>query len=125
MRRTVLLLTVVAGAACAQATRAPGDALSRRVLLADEIRGTAAATAYDAVSRLRPQWLRPRGRVSYRDPAGGDVVVYLDGVRHGGPESLRTIPADAVRHIEHLDSREATSRFGTGHVGGAILVRTG
>ena len=117
---------VLSAPGCSSATQtgARAPSVSRRVLLADEIGAVPAASAYEAVSRLRPEWLRRRGQISIRDPSAGEVVVYLDGVRFGGPGSLRNIRAESILQMEYLDASDATTRFGTGHGGGAILVRT-
>jgi len=93
------------------------------VLLEDEIRAAQVATAYQIVARLRPEWLRGRGRVSVRDPTAGAVVVYLKGMRQGGARALDAIVAETVLEMEYLNGQEATTRFGTGHGGGVILVR--
>ncbi len=114
----------VATLACAPATQTTGTGTSRRTLLGDAIRAASVSSAYDAVARLRPEWLRRRGRSSVRDPGAGAVVVYLDGIRHGGTDALRSIPAESVLQMEYLSGAEATTRFGTGHGGGVILVRT-
>lgn len=95
------------------------------MLLADEIDAIGARTVFEAVSRLRPTWLRGRrGRISMQDPTAGEVVVYLDGLRYGGQRSLSSIRAEAVLEMTFLDASNATTRFGTGHGGGAILIRT-
>lgn len=120
---SVALVAVVACSAVT-AARSTGSPTSRRVLLGDEIRAKSAIDAYEAVSRLRPDWLRRRGQVSIRDRRAGEVVVYLDGVRHGGPRSLANIRIEMVLAMEYLGASDATTRFGTGHGGGAILVRT-
>lgn len=117
-------VVVAAAAACSTTARTGGPSPSRQTLLADEIQSVAATTAYEAVSRLRPEWLRRRGQISIQDPSAGEVVVYLDGVRYGGPRSLGGIRAEIVQQMEYLDASDATTRFGTGHGGGAILVRT-
>jgi hypothetical protein len=109
--------------ACAQATQTGGTVALRQVLLGDEIQAAAVATAYEAVARLRPEWLRQRGRVSIRDPGAGALVVYLNGMRQGGASALEGIAAENVAGMEYLNGSEATTRFGTGHGGGAILVR--
>ncbi len=109
--------------ACGPAPRTAEPTPSRRVLLEDEIRGTQVATAYQIVARLRPEWLRRRGRVSVRDPTAGAVIVYLNGMRQGGVSALDAIVAEAVLEMEYLNGQEATTRFGTGHGGGVILVR--
>jgi len=109
--------------ACAPARRTAEPTPSRRVLREHEIRGAQVATAYQVVARLRPEWLRRRGRVSVRDPTAGAVVVYLNGMRQGDASALDAIMAEAVLEMEYLNGQEATTRFGTGHGGGVILVR--
>jgi hypothetical protein len=119
-------LALVAVAACASGAQRGERATSPDpdVLLGDEIQTTTAVTARDAVRQLRPHWLRRRGPISLRNPNADAVVVYLDGVRLGGPESLRTIGASSVLMIRHLNASDATTRFGAGHAGGALLVQT-
>lgn len=77
---------------------------------------------YTLVQNLRPLWLRERGAVSFTDET--DVVVYLDGTRMGGRESLRGIHSSNVETLQFYNAQRATARFGVGHVNGAILVTT-
>lgn len=77
-------------------------------------------SVYDAIQFLRPQFLIRRGGGSSAMP-----VVYVDNIRRGGPETLNEIFVFQVEEIRYLSSSEATMRFGTGHPGGAILVKTG
>ena len=71
---------------------------------------------------LRPNWLRTRGPQSiYRD---GQIVVYQDNVRVGGPEALRVIPATDVLSMRFFDGPSATQRWGLDHGHGAIQVLT-
>ena len=68
--------------------------------------------------------LRARGG-SVSDPTGAaDIVVYQDGVKTGGPNSLEFVPTISVREIRYISAADATIRFGTGHPMGAILVTT-
>ena len=77
--------------------------------------------AYDLVQRLRATWLASRGPSSIYLTTP-EVVVYLNGVRRGGPEALREIEARGIKELRHLRGTDATQRFGTGHESGAILV---
>jgi len=123
MRRGIPLVLTALLAACA--TGGPRPTHSRTLITMEEIAALHVGTAYEVVQMLRPAFLRTRGAASINDPTPVPAVVYLDGFRHGDtPEALKTIDRIAVREIEYLDSREATTRFGTGHRGGAILVRT-
>jgi guanyl-specific ribonuclease Sa len=93
---------------------------SANVITAEELIETRATNAFEAVSRLRSNWLRKRGVASINRE--GNIVVYRDGMRFGTPESLRQINADAIESITFLDGLQATQRFGIDHGNGAILV---
>ncbi|MBI4427738.1 MAG: Plug domain-containing protein [Ignavibacteriales bacterium] len=88
----------------------------RDVLTGEEITKENVTNAYDAVSRLRPHFLQTRG-TSY-------PVIYLDNIRYGGVTSLREIPVANIHQIEFINASDATTRFGTGHTGGVIMVTT-
>lgn len=117
----VLAMSGMTACATAPAPRARGD---REVLFADEIQRTAAVTAYDAVRQLRPEWLRRRGRSSIQNATADVLVVYLNGTRLGNVQMLRSVAIGSVLEIRHLDANDATTRFGTGHAGGALLILT-
>jgi hypothetical protein len=102
-----------------------GSAHSSDVLTAEEIQEVPVTTAYDAVRRLRPSWLRVRSAPTARNPVPERPVVYIDGVRSGSVGILRNIRRNHVVRIEYLGPSDATNRFGTGHSGGALLVSTG
>lgn len=119
------LALVCTGVACSSATQRSGGPQSRAVLLADEIQAaTGLNTAHDAIVRLRPEWLHRRGPISVNDPTAGELVVYVNGMRHGRLDYLQTIRVEMVEQMEYLDASDATTRFGTGHGGGAIVVLT-
>ena len=95
---------------------------SSTVITAEEIAEINASNAYEAVARLRANWLRKRGVSSINRE--GSILVYQDGMRYGTPESLRQINATAVESITFLDGVQATQRFGIGHGNGAIIVNS-
>lgn len=79
-------------------------------------------TAWDAVRRFRPLWLRTaRGQDTFSADRG-TIRVYVDDVFMGGPEILRDEDARDIQEIRYLDSRQATTRFGTDHPSGAIMI---
>ncbi|MFV2007622.1 MAG: hypothetical protein ACC667_09255, partial [Longimicrobiales bacterium] len=84
-------------------------------ITAEDLANVGNVTLFVAIQRLRPRWLRSRG--------GSPVpVVFVDGIRRGGPDELRTMPANSVTEVRFVDSRAATTRYGTGFGGGAIEV---
>jgi hypothetical protein len=94
------------------------------VITEREIEESALLDAFEVVRALRPEFLRTRGSSSFRVTEPVEAQVYVDGVRTGDPASLRRLPRDVVREIRYIDAREATTRYGTGHGAGAILVAT-
>ena len=110
-----ILLSWLLACASTKGTNSPGQ--SPNALTAAEISASTARNAFEAVDLLRPQWLRTRGG-SYLP------VVYLDNTKYGEIDALRNIPAANVAEMQYMSSSDATTRFGTGHVGGAILVKT-
>lgn len=108
----------VAKAANAEAAPQRSD---RNVLAAEEIMKTGQATAYRAIQAARPQWLiaRRQGSSSGRVET---IKVYVAGNRYGEAGALEQITAASVKELRYLDSRDATTRYGTGHGSGAIMV---
>jgi len=123
LRSTVLALTLVASSACSSSRPSSAPSPARRsgnVITAEEISGTGTTNLYDAVQRLRPQWLTST-RIR-RGGSGDDLIVYLDSNRYGTMNSLRQLSVGGVQEIQYFGASEATNRYGTGHTGGAILV---
>lgn len=123
-------LLIAAGCAPAAETRRS----SRSPITAAEIQEARITTsAFDAVRRLRPEWLVIRGQsdIADRPPdrtggvygANDDIRVYVDGQRYGyTAEALHTISVQGVRRIQRMTAREATARFGAGHFSGAFSI---
>lgn len=98
-----------------------------RILSGDEIAAAHAdvSTAYDAVSRLRPNWLAVHGVPSTSNSSvASTAVVFVDGEPYGDLSSLRNIPAYHIGDIHYYDVTEAGARFGIrGGSSGVIEVR--
>jgi hypothetical protein len=116
----ILVCVLVAGACGSATTQARG---ARDVLTAEEISRASGMTAYDVVQQLRPQFLRLRAARSTQGAGQSEPVVYVDNIRTGGLDALRGVRAESVEEIRYISASDATTRFGTGHLAGAILVR--
>ncbi len=125
------LVAIAASIACASGTsgplRTPVVPRKANILAAAEIIAAHAdvMTAYNALARLRPNWMTVHG-VSSFDPRANDLaIVFVDGQLYGGLNSLRNIPADGIAYFRYYDVTEAGATFGLrGGTGGAIEVRT-
>jgi hypothetical protein len=127
---TVALGALVLLAACGGANRSsagPGDPVPLRrsdAVTREELgRVSASSSLFEALHALRPTWFL-RNPATLRPQQEGDVDVYLDQSRLGGPESLRTIQVSAVTLVRHYGASEAEARFGLGHLHGVIQVVT-
>lgn len=122
MQRLWLPMTLLLLLACASAGTQGGR--DRDLITETEIEESAMLDAFEVVRALRPEFLRTRGVSSFRATDPVEAQVYVDGVRFGNPDGLRRVPREVLREIRYIDAREATTRFGTGHGAGAILVAT-
>ena len=133
MKRRLHLLALAVAAlpmlACSSGTvQGTGD---RYLITAEEIANVNVGNAFEAVERLRPQWFREQNQRSISGGGPGEpdigtqgLVTYIDGIRAGGPDALRSIPASTVVEMRFLDPSRATAEYGTGHLFGAIQVLT-
>jgi hypothetical protein len=115
----LLLLTGCASAGT-QHPDVPRDRISREMLAEAE-----SLTAFQAVRRFRPMWLRSnRGQDSFTSQGRRGLRVYVDNVAAGGVRALHDLNSNVIQEMQFLDKRDATTRFGTDHAEGAILVTT-
>lgn len=121
----LFLIAVAAILGCAPAPGPSGTEVPRRAnaLTAEEIAAENAntGTTYDAIARLRPNWLVARGVAVQGSEY---AVVFVDGAQHGDLNSLRAIPAYHVAEARYYDITQAGARYGIrGGTGGVIDVR--
>jgi hypothetical protein len=113
-------LPLLSAACASRGAAAPppaGDGIT-----AAEIEKIPAASAFDVIQRLRPEFLRSRARIPGGTAESGAPLVYVDGIRAGGLDVLRTIAARDVHEIRRLSAPDATTRYGPGHSSGVIEI---
>ncbi len=121
----VLVMLLVSGAfACATSGQSSGSRGGRNLITTDELSKEPSGTLFDAVQRLRPRWLQNRGISSVRAMRPTPPQVYVDGSPVGSTGALHSISVSDVETARYLSASDATTRFGTGHDGGAIVVTT-
>jgi hypothetical protein len=97
------------------------------VITEAEIGASTYQNALEIVQNLRPGMLIPRGTGSDAtgmSAASIPIIIYMDDVRLGEPSSMINIPANRVKEIRFMNARDATTRYGTGHSSGVIVVTT-
>jgi len=137
------MMSVSVGAgACASSGGGGGGGGSSDVISETQLAEMSGSNAFEAIQRYRPRWLRPArnqnsfgGRATAADRVGGadqDVLpgqeiyprVYMDGSFFGDINGLTQIPVDALESVEFIDSRDATTLYGTGNMAGVIELHT-
>lgn len=131
LRRTFILgLALAVTAGCSSSTKgSTGSRSNSNLLTRQELSTVNVDNVFDAVQRLRPAFLRARTIAgSGRTSTGATVVqgypeVFVDGLRKGSPEYLRTIPTREVSEIRYLSAIDATTRYGMNVPAGVIDVK--
>lgn len=127
---------------------------SQDLIIQEQLQSRTFPNAYAAIEALHSNWLRARNlnptSGSIINPAAGTtssatspaaaaaaaaaqnlprqatgIQVYLDGVRAGGLDALKTIPVATIYSIRRISGIDAQGRFGIGHSDGVIYVATG
>lgn len=125
--KLIYLLGIAAVVGCASTGANPTVARqSAAVLTLEEITQAHAdnSTVYDAIARLRPNWLATKGPTSgYYNAGTQAAMVFLDGQQYGDLSTLRSISAYNVGVIHYYDVTQAGARFGIkGGASGVIEV---
>jgi hypothetical protein len=133
--RVVAALATAVSLGCATSGAGPsssaasGGSRSQDVIAEAEItsRAREATNALQIIQTLRPQMLRSRGMSSIDPRATGEETlprVYVDEISYGNLSTLSNVNANQIKEIRFVNARDATTRWGTGHTGGVILVTT-
>ena len=118
LRLLPLLLLLLTAAGCASSGgSSDGPRRNSNVLTFEELQEVNNLSVYDAIQRLRPQWLRAR-------TPGALPVVFMNGSEFGALNTLRSIQTGDVEQIRYRNGRDATTRYGTGYGGGSIEITT-
>jgi len=121
----VLVIVAAVGAGCTTPKVESTDPVDSHIITREEIEASRTATAYDAIQKLRANFLSYRGETSMsKSNSHPYPTVYVDGQEFGPISSLRSIPASQVATIRLYRSWEATTKYGTGNMGGVIAVTT-
>ena len=122
MKTTAGIALLILCAACAGSARRAQPPTDRNTITREQLAEHRFRSAYDAVAALRSNWLGTRGPDSFNTPS--EVLVYIDNVRVGGVETLRSVVTSSISYIQHFDGLAATARWGLDHGAGVIFVST-
>ena len=123
---SLVVVAAMIGCASGGSGRTPVSPRMARILGADEVFAAKAdqGSAYDALARLRPNWLAVHGVSSFDNRDAEYAIVYVDGQHHGSLETLRSIPASDVRAYKYYDVTEAGATFGLQAGTGGVIALT-
>jgi hypothetical protein len=132
IRRCLAIAMLFAAGACASGGTSAGDtspSTSRYVISEAELPTSGTETAYDAIQRLRPDFLRARPAQSYNlQPNGGASgpapapALIVNGQRAGDISDLRQIAATSLKSVRYYTIEQAKRKFGMQYDGGAIEI---
>jgi len=124
-RHGILALLLLLASACASGGAGSGAGTrDRNRLPQEELAPLSQLSAWDAVQRLRPMWMRPGGIRNSANPAGHYAYVFVDGSPYGAMDSLRGFRVENVEEMHYVNSTDATIRYGGQYQGGVILITT-
>jgi outer membrane receptor for ferrienterochelin and colicin len=124
LRRFTHAMLAVALTACASAGSSSGTPKDSSVITREEIATSMESNAYDAVAKLRPLFLRSRGRTTINGEVNDYATVFVDGVRYGDLSTMRGIVTNQVQMIRFLGGPDAVTKYGMQYGSGAIEVFT-
>jgi hypothetical protein len=129
MRRVLLLVLATSLVGCGssrspevEGAPTPAQPSDPNMLTAREIATVQAVSLYDAISKLRANFLTNRGRVTINTTGSSMPVVYRDGTFFGQLDALKSIQASEVEYVRMYRPSEFQGRFGSGNAGGVIEV---
>jgi hypothetical protein len=132
MRRVIgTSLVLLLGAACASIpadpepeAAAPNPAAENKtvenVIHQADMERVGASSAYDAIVKLRGNFLSDRGATSFRRDSPRKPSIFIDGQYYGEVETLRNISVTRLSSIRLYRSYEAQQKFGNNLLGGVI-----
>ena len=123
--RSLLALATAIALACSPPRLGPGMISNSQLITEEEIEASRATNAFEVIQKLRASFLSYRGETSLnRRQSTPYPTVYLDGQEFGPITTLRTIPASQIASIQLFRAWEATTKYGTGNMGGVIAIIT-
>jgi hypothetical protein len=121
---SVLVAAVVMACASAGPGTTSVSASDANIITAAQISASQQTNAYDVVSRLRPNFLKSRGRTTIYGQGSDYASVFLDGQSFGDLGSLRNIASSQIRSIKFIRGTDAVTVYGMQYGAGVIDVRT-
>ena len=112
-----------AGLATCGAPKKVGVPPARYLITTDELSHSSEIFLYDAIRRVRPNFLQPRGVAAFGAPQTTELSLYVNGERMDSIDDLRRISCTEVLEVRFYEPQLANTKFaGHNNAGGAIAV---
>ena len=121
----VLVLALSSGsfAGCVHQGAVPPPNGGHDLITAEELDHVRDFTLYDAIRRLRPNFLKARSVTAYGKPTSSPLMLYVDGEKMDSIDDLRRISPSEVLEVRFYEPQIANTRFARyNNSGGAINV---
>lgn len=110
-------------AGCVRQGAVPPPNGGHDLITAEELERVRDYTLYDAIRRLRPNFLKSRAVTAYGRPASSPLMLYVDGEKMDSIDDLRRISPSEVLEVRFYEPQIANTRFARyNNSGGAINV---
>lgn len=104
--------------------RAPADVGGRYLITQEELERYKDRTLYDAVSKLRPHFLKNRSVTAYGKGATHQMQLYVNGEKMDGIDDMRRLWPSDVAEVRFYEPQLANAYFARyNNAGGAIAVK--
>jgi hypothetical protein len=122
----VYALTVGAVLLGCASRRGPVSSMAGATTITEsEIDSAHAATAYDVIHKLRPQFLISRGKLSLDTRVAPALPrIYLDDQFYGDAAVLRGISTSTIESIRYYSAADAQYKYGHDNAAGVIAITT-
>ena len=111
-------------AGCAGRSHSSSNGANSTSLTQEDLAATNSGNLYDAIEKLRPEWLTSRGPTSATDATPTAAHVFMNGSFLGDVDYLRQVQWTDVSAVRYWEAGPASARFGMGHPRGVVeLIR--
>ena len=117
-----VLITCLAASCAGAGTQGGATRETRTVVTQAQLAATNQENLYEAIERLRPEWLTSRGPTSVTNATPTMPSVFMNGSMLGKADYLRQMRVTDVTQVRYWESGPASARFGMGHPRGVIEI---
>jgi hypothetical protein len=124
LKKSLVLMALVAATACASAANSGTGTYRDPIIITEqEIDASMESNGFDVVQKLRPMFLKTRGRSTINAGGSEYASVFVDGVYYGELNSLRNLVSNQIHEIRYLNGPESAGKYGIRYGQGAIDVK--